>query len=74
MNAKNNAYEAFCCERKHECKWQGFVLHQGIGWGNKDHPSRSVWRNAHDKYCGGKLISLSENPVNDLAGPHPAGS
>lgn len=48
---------AFFCERKHFCRWQGYRLHQGLGWGTI--PIQvNPWREAHDRECGGKLVPL----------------
>jgi hypothetical protein len=48
---------AFYCEKLHQCKWQGFKLHQGLGWGAVP-GENDPWRVWHDKECGGKLIEL----------------
>ena len=53
----NRAEVAFYCEHKHKCKWQGFALHQGLGWGNPP-PASHPWRKWHDQECGGQLKSL----------------
>ena len=49
----------FCCSRKYQCTWQGFALHQGLGWGVIPHES-NPWRQWHDRKCSGKLIQLVE--------------
>jgi hypothetical protein len=50
---------AFYCEHKHKCKWQGFALNSGLGWGVPP-DTTDAWREWHDKQCGGKLIQLYE--------------
>ena len=47
----------WCCEKRVACRWQGYALHQGLGWGTV-RPSHDPWRIAHDRECGGKLIQL----------------
>jgi hypothetical protein len=47
----------WCCERRSECRWQGFALHQGLGWG-KVRGGWDPWAQAHERECGGKLIQL----------------
>ena len=49
---------AFYCEKKSRCSWQCFTLHQGLGWGPIPDPESCIWREWHDKECGGKLIPL----------------
>ncbi len=49
----------WCCERKHDCKWQGFALFRGLAWGKKEGPL-DEWTKYHSEYCGGKLIQLLE--------------
>ncbi len=51
----------WCCQRRHNCKWQGFALYQGLAWG--EIPTGTSWRKYHDLECGGKLIQLV--PPND---------
>lgn len=53
----------FCCQHKDRCGWQGFVLHQGLGWGTIPH-ELNPWRQAHDQMCGGSLIQLVQ-PYTD---------
>ncbi len=53
----------WCCEKKYECKWQGFALHQGLAWG-KIPPKTNMWRLWHDRECGGRLIQLL--PKNEV--------
>lgn len=55
-NAEEN-YEAWCCEKRSKCNWQGFALHQGLAWGSIP-PATDPWRQWHDRECGGKLIRL----------------
>jgi len=47
----------WCCENKSACKWQGYALHQGLGWGTIP-PETNEWRMWHNRECGGKLIQL----------------
>lgn len=48
---------AFYCEHRHKCKWQGFKLHQGLGWG--EIPSEhDKWTWTHTHVCGGRLIQI----------------
>lgn len=49
----------WCCDQQHKCKWQGFALHQGLSWGTIPDES-NVWRQWHDRECGGKLIQIVE--------------
>lgn len=49
----------FVCERKHKCKWQGFRMRDGLGFGVIPHQS-DAWRNRHDSECRGRLIQLIE--------------
>jgi hypothetical protein len=53
---------AFYCEHQRKCRMgeMGDVF-TGIGWGEIP-PGSDMWRIAHDKYCGGKLIPLYETP------------
>ncbi len=53
--------KAFFCEKLHQCKWQGFRLHQGLGWGAIP-GERDPWRVWHEKECGGKLVELFLKP------------
>jgi hypothetical protein len=54
----------WCCEHKSRCKWQGFALNHGIGWGVVPKNTGAYsWREAHDRECGGRLIQLV--PPND---------
>lgn len=46
-----------CCERLHQCKWQGFALHKGLSWGRIENHT-SEWRKWHAQECGGKLIQF----------------
>ena len=56
-------FEVWCCERKSQCKWQGFALHQGLGWGTIP-PVTDEWRKWHDRECGGRLLQLvGKNPI-----------
>jgi hypothetical protein len=48
---------AFYCDRESNCRWQGFKLHLGLGWGPIPLLT-DPWRKAHDRECGGKLIPL----------------
>lgn len=56
--------KAFYCERRHQCKWQCFALHQGLGWGRIP-DENNPWRVWHARECGGKLIELFEAPSHD---------
>lgn len=56
ISAPNSA-KAFYCEKLHQCKWQGFRLHQGLGWGEIP-GERDPWRVWHTKECGGRLVEL----------------
>ena len=56
MMTKN--VHAFFCEKMDKCQWQGFALHQGLGWGEVPSP-HDTWREYHDRECGGKLIQMS---------------
>lgn len=56
LQGKLNA-KAFYCEKLHQCKWQGFRLHQGLGWGEIP-GERDPWRVWHTKECGGRLVEL----------------
>jgi len=56
----------WCCERRHNCKWQGFMLHQGLAWGEIPFPTSTSWRKYHDIECRGKLIQLIP-PNSDYA-------
>lgn len=49
----------WCCEREHQCKWQCFALHRGLAWGTIPN-EHNVWRQWHDRECGGQLIQLLE--------------
>ena len=49
------------CEKKWNCKWQGFALHHGIAWGIIP-PKTNIWRQWHEQNCGGKLIQLIPGP------------
>jgi len=49
----------WCCEKRHKCKWQGYVLRQGLAWG--EIPANTEWRKWHDKKCRGQLIQLVGN-------------
>lgn len=65
MNAKTaesatQVPAVWCCERQHNCKWQGFVLHRGLAWGTVPGET-NLWRQRHDLECGGKLIQLVNN-------------
>jgi len=55
----------WCCERKSACKWQGFVLNHGLGWGlvPQDAGANS-WRSAHSRECGVRLIQLVAPSAN----------
>ena len=57
----------WCCDRRHRCGWQGFLLHQGLSWGTipSEHGS---WCKCHDLHCSGTLVQLLE-PQD----PHPEG-
>ena len=48
----------WCCEHRSQCKWQGFALHQGLGWGELPDETND-WRKYHAFHCGGKLIQLA---------------
>lgn len=50
----------FCCEHKANCTRQGFVLHQGLGWGTVPVVERRGWAASHREICGGRLIQLVE--------------
>ena len=59
MNNPGNVWlrGVWCCERRYQCKWQGFALHAGLAWG--EIPSENnAWRQWHDRECGGQLIQL----------------
>lgn len=53
--------QAFYCQKRHQCRWQGLILHQGLGWGliPGEHDPWRVW---HDKECGGRLVELIIKP------------
>jgi hypothetical protein len=55
----------WCCSKTHNCTWQGFALHRGLAWGKV--PSRTVWREYHDRHCEGRLIQL----LNPGIAPNP---
>lgn len=56
LQGKLNA-KAFFCEKHHQCKWQGFRLHQGLGWGEIP-GEHDPWRIWHTRECGGRLVEL----------------
>lgn len=53
---------AFYCKRRHQCKWQCFALHQGLGWGRIEN-TNPAWREWHQRECGGRLIPLYDSTV-----------
>lgn len=46
----------WCCEKKEQCRSQGFLLTSGLGWGVV--PVGTPWRQRHDEVCGGRLIQI----------------
>lgn len=46
----------WCCEHRDKCKWPAFST-IGLSWGTTPGAS-NIWRNYHDRYCGGRLIQL----------------
>jgi hypothetical protein len=59
MTKKVKRVIAHYCEKKHDCKWQGFHFHRGLSWGEVP-DENDTWRQWHDKGCGGKLIPIIE--------------
>lgn len=55
--SKQADFQVWCCEHRFKCKWQGFMLHQGLGWGTIPNET-DEWRKWHDRECGGRLIQL----------------
>ena len=50
------------CERKHQCKWQGFALNGGVSFGEiPTDKSDNSWFKWHEKECGGKLTQINAN-------------
>jgi cell division protein FtsB len=48
------------CERKHQCKWQGFALNGGVAFGEiPTDTSDNSWFKWHEKECGGKLTQIN---------------
>lgn len=51
----------WCCERQCKCKWQGYALTHGLGWGTVPTIlSSPAWVAMHHEHCGGELIQISE--------------
>jgi hypothetical protein len=51
----------WCCSRQCKCRWQGYVLTHGLGWGTVPTIlTRPLWYSAHYNNCDGKLIQLVE--------------
>lgn len=57
MSSGTRDLSVWCCERKERCRWQGFALNQGLGWGTVR--KSGAWREWHDRECGGRLIQLT---------------
>lgn len=47
----------WCCEKRWECKWQCYALHQGLSWGTVPLPTEP-WAEWHKRECGGLLMQL----------------
>jgi hypothetical protein len=63
----------FFCEHGGNCKWQGFALHKGLGWGKI--PKGTDWHQWHVRECGGTLaevqISAAQAGTREAPAPQP---
>jgi hypothetical protein len=60
---KSPVAEAFFCEHKHKCKWQGYPMSAGLAWGPIPEKG-DRWRDAHDERCGGRLVTMLPAPAS----------
>jgi hypothetical protein len=62
----------FYCEHGGNCKWQGFALHKGLGWGKI--PKGTDWHQWHVRECGGTLaeVQISAAQAGTREAPAPS--
>jgi hypothetical protein len=62
----------FFCEHGGNCKWQGFALHKGLGWGKI--PKGTDWHQWHVRECGGTLaeVQISAAQAGTREAPAPS--